>query len=365
VSASATRARELSAELEAELMRQLLGAWKTINWQLFGSVMRPPTLELSRNETRLGEWRPEERAIVLSRAVVLGRPWCETLEVLKHEMAHQFVSEFLGGEDEPHGPRFRRVCEARGIDASPRHGTRSAEVTREDRVIARVRKLLALAESSNQHEAELAAATAQRLMMKFNIDLQREGGAQPEACRSLWLGEPTGKLQLYHRKLSSIILQYFFVEGIWVSAYRPFEGKTGTVLEVCGRPENLQMAEFVHAFLLRTIERLWEEHKRKHGLRSNQNRRNFLAGALAGFEDKLSAERVRAQAEGLVWVGGKAEREYLHRRYPHRTSTRSSVVTHREGFAEGKEAGRGIVLSRPVETTSSGGARRALPPGRE
>src|SRR5690606_8323854 len=105
---------------------------------------------------------------------------------------------------------------------------------------------------------------------------------------------PTARLQLYHRKLSHILVRYFFVEGIWIPVYRPREGKTGTVLEICGRPENLQMAEFVYDFLLRTTDRLWLEHKRAQGLRSNQNRRNFIAGALSGFEDKLRTQRISA-----------------------------------------------------------------------
>lgn len=344
-------------------MRQLLGEWRSFNWSLFGDVMRSPVIELTHDASRLGEWRRTERVIALSRHLVIERPWLETLEVLKHEMAHQFVNEVLGAEEEPHGPRFRRACEVRGIDASPRHVGGDVASAPTDRVVARVRKLLALAESSNQHEAELAATTAQRLMMKFNIDLDRANATKPEHCRAIWLGEPTGRLQLYHRKLSNILVRYFFVEGIWVPVYRPKEGKKGTVLEVCGRPENLLMAEFVYDFLLRTTDRLWEAHKRSTGLRSNQNRRNFIAGALSGFEDKLRAQRVHAQTEGLVWVGGNAEREYLERRYPRRTSTRASSGHEREGFAAGQDAGRDIVLSRPVHDTGSGGPPRALPRG--
>jgi len=352
---------ELTAELEAKIMRQLVSEWEHYNWMLFGSTMRPPAFELSTGRVRLGEWRPHERVIALSRALVFDGPWAETVEVLKHEMAHQFVVEVLGREEEdPHGPTFRRACEARGIDPAGIHRGGEAAPSEHDRVIARVRKLLALAESSNQHEAELAAVMAQRLMMKFNLQVQREGRSSAEACGSRWLGEPTGRVQLYHRVLAAILIDHFFVLGIWLPVYRPREGMSGTVLEICGRPENLEMAEFVHDFLLRTIERLWIEHKRAQGIRSDRDRRNFYAGALTGFRDKLRTQRKAAAAEGLVWVGGAAEQDYFEKRHPRTRSTTTTSRSSRGGYEEGKQAGRGIVLSQPVTGGSSGGKPLAI-----
>ncbi len=54
-----------------------------------------------------------------------------------------------------------------------------------DRIIERVRKLLALSNSSNEHEAALAAAHAQRLLAEHNLamselDLQEEGAGESE-----------------------------------------------------------------------------------------------------------------------------------------------------------------------------------------
>lgn len=358
---------ELTAELETKLVRRLFSEWENLNWSLFGNVLRAPLIQLLRAETRLGEWRSRERTLALSRHEVLSRPWVETLEILKHEMAHQFVDEILGGEPEPHGPRFRSTCASRGIDAAAvQRGERPASETRqEDRVITRVRKLLALAESSNQHEAELAASTAQRIMMKFNVDLEAHAPADANACSSLWLGAPTGRVQAHERRLACILIEFFFVQGIWISVYRPLEGKNGTVLEICGRPENLQMAEFVYAFLLRTTERLWAEHKRVHAVSSDRDRRNFLAGAMEGFASKLAEQRKDARREGLVWVGGSAAEAHLHRRYPRMTTSRHTEDRGRAGYAEGKSAGREIVLSRPMTSAETEhGPRRALTSGK-
>lgn len=54
----------------------------------------------------------------------------------------------------------------------------------EDRVVQRIRKLMALAEiaeSPNQHEAEAAATAACKLMLRFNIDVERDDPRSEQA----------------------------------------------------------------------------------------------------------------------------------------------------------------------------------------
>lgn len=356
---------QLDAWLEALLLREIAAEWEGINWALFREKMRRPIFELVDATGVLGMWRAHDRTIAISRAAAISRPWTETVETLKHEAAHQFVDEILGGDEAPHGPRFREVCRARGIDA--RATAASAEgvaagdpsaQTKQSKVVARVQKLLALAESSNQHEAELAAATAQRIMLRYNLDLQDAGTADAGEYGHLWLGEPTGRVQPHQRALALLLADHFFVQVIWLRVYRPLEGKHGSVLEVCGRPENLAMAEYVHQFVLRTVERLWVEHKRATGLRSDRDRRSFLAGAVEGLSDKLQAGRDDARREGLVWAGDAAVYDYYRRRHPRIVSTSGAASGSREAYSDGKSAGKTIVLSRPV----SGGASPSTSP---
>ncbi len=352
-------AASLGRELEHRLLRRLVLEWEDINWRYFKEALRPPVLELSSAETTLGMWRSQVRTIAMSRASLLTRPWAESMEVLKHEVAHQYVDEVLGGEATPHGPLFQQVCDALGIDANPR-----AEATAENalggasRVISRVRKLLALAESSNQHEAELAASTAQRMMLKYNLELV-ESAASRDDCAHLFLGEPTGRVQAHQRGLAALLAEHYFVQAIWVPVYRPLEGKKGSLLELCGRPENLEMAEFVHNFMLRTIEGLWEAHKRSLSLRSNKDRRSFLAGAVVGFSAKLREQFSVAKEEGLVWVGDPQVDKYFRRRHPRVVSTGGARAGSADAYAHGRKAGRDIVLSQPVESRGTR-APRAL-----
>ncbi|MFW5739766.1 MAG: DUF2786 domain-containing protein, partial [Myxococcota bacterium] len=89
-------AARLSAELEAALVRELRTAYRHINTSLFGGSLRSPTLELSTAQSWLGRWRSETRTLEIGRDLAVEQPWTLVLEVLKHEMAHQYVDEVLG-----------------------------------------------------------------------------------------------------------------------------------------------------------------------------------------------------------------------------------------------------------------------------
>ncbi|MGK4455780.1 SprT-like domain-containing protein, partial [Klebsiella pneumoniae] len=84
-----------------------------------GSRLVAPQLALVSSKTRLASWHRETRTIEVSRGLVLKEPWRAVVEVLKHEMAHQYVHEVLRETRETaHGPAFQATCKRLGIDAS-------------------------------------------------------------------------------------------------------------------------------------------------------------------------------------------------------------------------------------------------------
>jgi hypothetical protein len=357
-------AAELSAELEIKLLARLVVEWEAINFTYFGDVLRRPVLRLSDTRERLGQWNGELHSLELSRSLVLEHSWGEVMEVLKHEVAHQFVDEWLRVDETAHGPSFRRVCERLGIDARA-SGAASASSTADDpasRTVDRIRKLLALAQSPNQHEAEVAATTARRLMLKLNIEVEASGPAAAARRRYGFrhLGRPSGRILEHDRRLASILTQYFFVQSLWIPVYRPLEGKRGTVLEICGLEANLVMAEHVHAFLSATAARLWSDYAHASGRSSNRDRQAFLAGVMRGFEGKLAAQSKQFQEQGLVWVPTAELRGYFRRRYPKIQTVRRGGARRNDAYSEGHRAGGEIVLSQPVESGPSGARPKAL-----
>ncbi|MCC6647146.1 MAG: DUF2786 domain-containing protein [Polyangiaceae bacterium] len=343
---------EITARQRTSALRALARQWSTLNWSVFGEAMKAPTFELSTAEGQLGGYRPAYRSISISERLVFGQPWLVVVEVLKHEMAHQYVSEVLKVSDETaHGAAFADVCRRFSIDA---RAAGMPEVEQEEeRLRERVARLLALAESPNQHEAEAAMRAAQRLMLKHNLDT---AGARRDY---VWktLGTPTARVQEPDRYLATILCRHFFVEAIWAAVYDAAAERRKSVLEVCGTSSNVALAEYVYAFLRETAERLWRAHKRAHGLAFDRERRRFLSGVMLGFSEKLKAEQRESEQAGLVWQADADLQAYYRGRHP-RVST---VTFGRSGpslaHAHGRVAGRGIELHRPVGAGSPSGPR--------
>jgi predicted SprT family Zn-dependent metalloprotease len=342
---------------EHAALRELAFEYADANREYFGNRLRPVPLMLSDGSSRLGCFVADPRRIELSRALVMSHPWGTVIEVLKHEMAHQFVAEVLGEREETgHGPAFRRVCEQLGIDA---RASGLPEATSErSPILERIRKLFALASSDNQHEAEAAMRMAHRLMLKHNIERPSERSSADYGFRHL--GRYTGRVSEAESVLGGLLGEFFFVQPIWVSVFRVQDQKRVSVLEVTGRTENLAMAEYVYDYLLRAAEALWLEHKKKHGIRGNADRRTFMAGVMRGFADKLRHERTVASEAGLVWVGDPEDNRYFRRRHPRVQRASFGTSANSAAASHGRAAGRELVLSRPI---SEGPTKkvRALP----
>lgn len=340
---------ELSAALEAALVRELLLHYALENEQRFGGKLRIPVIALGTSERRLGQWIGHARRLELSRALVLERPWVEVTSVLEHEMAHQYVEEVLGVRDETaHGETFRKVCEQRGIDARAAGAPVASDGPEGDRVLDRIRKLLALAGSDNQHEAEAAMRRAHELMLRHNIE------NVPTGYEVRHLGDPRRRTNRVESDVMGLLSECFFVKVIRIPVYLPREGKHGAVYEIAGTRANVEMAAHVHAFLLATADRLWQENRRDERVRSGRDRFAYQSGVIRGFRDKLVGERTELRGTGLIWVGDSQLDRFYRARHP-RITTRSRRVRVNEAHSAGREAGRSVVLHKPVGSGASKG----------
>ena len=354
----------LRAAQETLLIRELLEDWRMLNQELFGGVLHPPVFRLTSGSAVIGAWLQDGREMRLQREFATTHSWGRVVEVLKHEMAHQFVDEVLSVKDEgPHGRVFRSVCDQRGIDSraieSENDPSPASEHTRG--LINRIEKLLALAESDNQYEAEAAMERAQALMRTHNLR-----PAQPASARHygfLQLGTPKARIFEPARQIAALLSQHFFVDCIWVSAFDWNTGRRGSVLEVCGTDENLAIAEYVYGFLWETAERLWQAHRERHNIRNQRDRRRFHTGVMRGFAEKLARSQVAAQEQGLVWIQDADLMAYFRRRHPRVRTVRRAGERSGAALEAGRSAGRQVVLNKPIHNHGSRGRRLTAGPG--
>jgi hypothetical protein len=351
---------ELSVRHEQLALRAIRASFDDLNLTFFKGRLKRPVFALSDTTKRLGQFDADERTLELSRALLSEHSWGVLVEVLKHEMAHQYVHEVLGEHDESaHGPAFRKVCEERGFDARAQGVPTAINDAAHSALLSKIAHLLSLAQSQNEHEAQAAMNAAQRLMLKHNLTEVRSEQRANYCFRHL--GVPTGRVSEGERILANILLDYFFVDTIWIPVWRAKEGKRGSVLEVCGTPANVELAHYVHSFLWHTADRLWRErfdrtHREQRG-QAKRDRRVFLAGVMSGFRDKLAKEQRVQKEEGLVWVGDPALRGYLKQRHPRMRYSHYSSSERSSAHAEGRAAGQRIVLHRGVSSGASGQVR--------
>jgi hypothetical protein len=209
----------------------------------FFAAARRPVFAFSDACGRFGRWIPEQRTIEIARRALAELGWGVVVEVLKHEIAHQYVDEVLRlREESAHGPAFRQVCAERGFDARAAGAPDAPESADEARVLSRVAKLLALAESPNVHEAQAAMNAAQRLMLKYNLETVASG--RTSAHRFRHIGRATGRVSESERVLAAIIGDHFFVQVIWVPVWRP--SRPARQHLGLRNPENLRWPEYVH-----------------------------------------------------------------------------------------------------------------------
>lgn len=331
--------------------RELLRWWHEFNRRYLHKRLRPPVIALMDASTRLGVWDRKHRQIRLSEALIRDHSWGVVLEVLKHEMAHQFVDEALGKAHEPpHGTTFRQVCDrlhirpdATGLPLAPQMAPER------DRMMRKIRGLLALAGSHEPHEAETAMRTAHRLMAKHHIDTVQD---PDRAFHFRQIGSPKKRFQAHEKALASLLSAHFFVSSLFVTAWH--NGDTARALEICGTPANLDTASYVYDFVNNAAERLWRAHKSSHAVASNRDRRRFLFGVVGGFHDKLSQQTADLEQAGLVLVTDPQLMAYTTGRHGRIRHTRRSVTVN-ASWEAGRSEGRKLVLHRPITKTTRRG----------
>ena len=348
---------KLRMKLRNTWSRKLSLWWQHYNDQYLLGALREPLLRLGRSQQQLGRWDGSIRTITISEFHIERDPWLWVMDTLRHEMAHQYVEEVLRVRNEdPHGPAFSEACKR--LRCLPKADADCNQMTghaldKEEKLARKLRKVLSLTGSPNEHEAEVALRKARFLMLKYNVDLVEMDAERQFETR--YLGQIKGRHMSYELWLASILNEFFFVEVIWAHSYDALPDRMGTVLQVFGTPSNLDMAEYVYDYLTQTIHGLWESYRANRGMSSNRERQRYFAGVLEGFYRKLQHQEKRvANTYALVWHGDRRLRTYYRYLNPTVRTSRwygvSSTRTYRDGLTEGSR----VTIRQPISQPNSG-----------
>lgn len=225
-------------------------------------------------------------------------------------------------------------------------------MTRE-RIIERVRKLLALSNSSNEHEAALAAAHAQRLLAEHNLamselEMQEEGAGEAEL--------------LVARTVSKWLSSLFATVA---NAFDCFPIVTTTPsnsrLRFIGVGEDPGVAACTLEYLVKELRRLASGYQRQleaRGGRLNpadrqRVRLSYLLGAVHGVRQAMLEQQTRTPttSTALVPVKDALIKQYRDEHFGSlrtRRSRASTVLS--EAFHRGRQDGANLQLT-PNRTT--------------
>lgn len=357
----------VNANFNNLVLSELARAWSNfvykMKWTDFG--LTPPNFIVTDVTSYLGQWRTSTREMAFSSDLIANKTWNQVLEVLKHEMAHQFVHEVLHIEGETaHGPTFQSVCKQYDIDAAAHSDYEDNKTTATNHIVEKVRHLLNLADNAaaTDEEKETAATAAHNLMLKYNIELQDK--REEKGYTVAYLGGVTGRIQGYMSALANMLHKYYFVECIWTNGRDLRTGKDGHELEVSGTKENIEVAEYVYDFVSREAVKAWEkkiktpeyQHQmytdivnRKPGVPHSAQgytisaRFNFLLGFVEGYMSQLQAAMIQEEKAGLVLAKDTGLEQYYHQRHPHiRSLTRGAAHQNTNLRNQGRQAGSAL-----------------------
>ena len=336
-----------------------LAAWTALlcdEWRVAAKLLAEaglPELRLpnfhidARGGSRYGSWDAEHRLITIQESLLLRYPRGAVVEVLRHEIAHQCVSEAMRA-DRPgnaHGEEWKRACRILGCrDSATSCDEALAErnLPESSLVLNRVRKLLAHGrdETTTPAEAKTFLAKARALLLKHQLDpVDVEPGAPSER---VWVQRPVGKLFRrlpgYYHTLGNLLQEHYLVHYIQVW-YNPHDRRSRrTGVELFGEPDKVDVAEYVGHQLLTQGEMEW---KRTRPRLRDPNKRSFMSGLFEGYAESLRADEPDLSRDQRALIRLDADRrDAAYRRAYRVREFRGTGVGSAASHSAGQERGR-------------------------
>ncbi|NTV12487.1 MAG: DUF2786 domain-containing protein [Desulfobulbaceae bacterium] len=348
---------------------QLLLEHHRITWQ-HRVVLTTPLIEIGDAQGYWGKWWPARKTIVISARLIRQHPWEAVLNVFRHEMAHQLVSE-RHGQTRAHGDLFRAACERLGVPPEYRRASGALteqevlpDPTGRDRpraLLEKVRKLLALSESANEHEALLAMRKARELIDQHGLTT---ADSASEYC-TLVINLGGKKIASHHRAIAAILVDHFQVEVVLATTFDAAACITCKCLDLIGRPGQVKVAEYIFHFLENRLESLWQRQRKNHPSRGRTGKNSYRLGVLKGFREKLAGTSAAGKSAVVanpapttihlpVPQHNSGRDQFLAQRYPRLRSTKGrSITIDREHYQAGQEDGRRLELRAGLERSGN------------
>ena len=331
----------------------------------FGVELTTPILRIADLPSSWGLWQSHPRMITIARRLISNYPWNTVIEVLKHEMAHQMVSEIHCRDDEHHGELFKNCCRKLGmaswsmqaeieLGAQVFANESEAGDIKHNPVLRKVQKLLALGSSSEKNEAELAMQRVREICDRHNLKSVPETDDQ---YVMQILNAHKKRLSREQLAICGLLTSNFAVNVICASLYSAADNTSHRTIELFGRAADVKIAEYVYHFLLNQINVLWDKARTTLPAQARRSKSSFSEGLLAGFAQTLARREKSdaAQKARALTVQLQAQAvNFSKTRCPRvRSVSMGGRRYRRDSYTQGYEAGKKLKLRRGVNDGSA------------
>lgn len=213
------------------------------------------------------------------------------------------------------------------------------------KILDKIEKLMRLAKSDNQHEAELAMQRAQEMMLKHGIDAHR---LNPHLEKKAFLRDDFDlgmkRVPVCHNEISRILIDFFDVRIVNL--------RGTSSISIIGREEKVATAKVLYTFLNETFQRLWRKFSKATGISPKHGRASYFIGLERGLKDKLEEQRqatLREEFDNLedlnkykmVLVGEKDQLAIDYKQFFSRLTSTTRKYRHNDdainqGYHDGK-----------------------------
>lgn len=272
-------------------------------------------------------------------------------EVVGHEFAH-YVDGLVNGQH-GHGPSFKEVCKVLGVRNDEAHYNIAEEVIRSSHVLEKIKKLLALSESSNINESQSALIKAKQLMREYGI---QERESSNETIHRIILS-PYVKLTQEYNTIIHIVRQ---ISNTWVLLSVLPSGEK--VIYAHGTKTECEIASYLFDYLKRELAHHYQTARRTRNLSSNA-KTSFYVGVQHEMEKRFQSQKIAEVGTGLslfVKENESLARQHIYTTGGIRVKNSSTRVTDLRSFNVGKTVGKDLRIRTGVSNSGSRDSGRFL-----
>lgn len=337
-----SRAHGLAQEILSNEMKLKVGRTRF----QYGRYFYPLHIVSFEDSTKLGYFEHSSYRIGLNKTLMFQNDDELLMDTLRHELAHYYCFIKFGSLIDDHGIEFREVCKNFGFSESISKATLKLDHSfhEQSKVFEKIKKLLELASSDHQYEAELATIKANQLILKHNIKIYNENDDLEYFVKVIYKTKRRDAMS----SLLYEILELFMV--------RPVLNYTsnGIELEITGSKENIEIAHYISDFLLQEIPRLWKlAQKADLKLKGIRAKNSYYRGVCKGLKAKLLLGRSEISDSKALVLIEKSLTDATKHIYRGLSTSTSCAQTDSHSIQKGQKDGSSISIRSGIDQSSS------------